>query len=229
MHNLMEQYEKMIIGVDEPFTFHCTQCGKCCIDREDILLNGRDIYRAAKKFNMSPEQYVVDYCEMYIGHDSKVPIVRLVPKNGSRLCPMLKNRKCMIHECKPTVCAMFPIGRMTKMNQTTKEKEFNYIFVDPECGDKAELHTAREWLGQFGIPVEDVFYIRWTEMIGKAAEFARKVVPQFSENTMTYIWNMFLAMFYLEYDTKREFMPQFEENMRVLEEMLGKLNEVCPY
>lgn len=35
---LKEQLGYEEIGLDDTFTFHCTQCGKCCIHREDILL-----------------------------------------------------------------------------------------------------------------------------------------------------------------------------------------------
>lgn len=33
---LKEQLGYEEIGLDDTFTFHCTQCGKCCIHREDI-------------------------------------------------------------------------------------------------------------------------------------------------------------------------------------------------
>ena len=36
---LKEQLGYEEIGLDDTFTFHCTQCGKCCIHREDILLS----------------------------------------------------------------------------------------------------------------------------------------------------------------------------------------------
>ena len=32
---LKEQLGYEEIGLDDTFTFHCTQCGKCCIHRED--------------------------------------------------------------------------------------------------------------------------------------------------------------------------------------------------
>lgn len=36
---LKEQLGYTEIGLDETFKFHCTQCGKCCIHRDDILLS----------------------------------------------------------------------------------------------------------------------------------------------------------------------------------------------
>ena len=44
------------IGMDEEFKFHCTECGKCCIHREDILLNPRDIYNMCRELGMSTQE-----------------------------------------------------------------------------------------------------------------------------------------------------------------------------
>ena len=35
---LLKSIQEQKIGLDESFQFNCTMCGKCCIDREDILL-----------------------------------------------------------------------------------------------------------------------------------------------------------------------------------------------
>ena len=40
---LKEQLGYEEIGLDDIFVFHCTQCGKCCIHREDILLSPKDL------------------------------------------------------------------------------------------------------------------------------------------------------------------------------------------
>ena len=36
LQHIVEHYDEMCIGTDEHFRFHCKQCGKCCINREDI-------------------------------------------------------------------------------------------------------------------------------------------------------------------------------------------------
>ena len=104
LKEIVDNFDSMKIGVDEPFRFHCTMCGKCCINREDILLTPRDIYRMAKELQISPEELFKRYCETYIGHDSCIPIVRLKPHGSVKRCPLLKDRKCSVHKAKPGVC-----------------------------------------------------------------------------------------------------------------------------
>ena len=44
LKEIVDNFDSLKIGVDEPFRFHCTMCGKCCINREDILLTPRDMH-----------------------------------------------------------------------------------------------------------------------------------------------------------------------------------------
>lgn len=61
---------------------------------------------------MSTEEVSGKYCEVYIGRDSRVPIVRLMPRGQIKKCPLLKGKKCSVHNAKPAVCAMYPIERL---------------------------------------------------------------------------------------------------------------------
>lgn len=161
LKEIVDNFDSMKIGADEPFRFHCTMCGKCCINREDILLTSRDMYCMAKELQITPKELFDQYCETYVGHDSRIPIVRLKPRGSIKRCPLLKDRKCSVHKAKPGVCAMFPIGRCVTVDPPSAKSanakigEIQYIFTNPGCGDDAETHTVREWLSEFGIPVED--------------------------------------------------------------------------
>ena len=66
LKDIVDNLESMIIGLDEPFKFHCDMCGKCCIHREDILLSPRDIYNMSKELGIKPEEVsTVKKQEMY--------------------------------------------------------------------------------------------------------------------------------------------------------------------
>lgn len=49
INELKEQLGYTELGPDDTFTFHCTQCGKCCIHREDILLSPKDLFETVRK------------------------------------------------------------------------------------------------------------------------------------------------------------------------------------
>lgn len=182
---LIEHYEEMKIGADEPFKFHCTQCGKCCLHRDDILLNAKDLFQIARKFQVKPRQVLEQYCETYIGYDSRLPIVRVRSRGSIKRCLFLKDRKCSIHDVKPAVCAMFPIGRAfklesdTDLSETATMPETAYLFNNPQCGDDAEVHTVREWFDRFHIPLEDSFFLNWSKTTLLLSKYIRSIEKKF--------------------------------------------------
>ena len=225
---IAENLDAMTIDVDEPFKFHCDMCGKCCIHREDILLNAKDIYNMAKELQMEPVDMFKKYCETYIGDSSRIPIVRIKPRGSIKRCPLMKEHKCSVHKAKPTVCAMFPIGRCIQMDASNRNAEIStgdirYIFTDPGCGDDSETHTVREWLGDFGIPLEDEFFLAWNQMISELGAIFHKGEKVLSEEGMMAAWNLTFVKIYLDYDMGREFMPQFQANASEILDIMRRM------
>lgn len=232
-NELMKCYENMKIGIDEPFKFHCTQCGKCCLHRDDILLNAKDLFQIARHFQLSPREVLEQYCETYIGHDSRLPIVRLKSRGSVKRCVFLKDRKCSIHEVKPTVCAIFPIGRAFQIksdediSKTTDTSNITYIFTNPGCGDDTELHTVREWFDSFHIPLEDAFFRDWSNTTILLSGDIKIVEEKVSEETMIAIWNAALMSLYLDYDITKDFQKQFQTNKKKLLEVIRTIADLA--
>ena len=218
LKEIVDNYDAWKIGLDDSFRFHCTECGKCCINREDILLTPRDLFNAAKALNMLPEAFVREYCEAYIGQDSRIPIVRMKPRGSVRRCPLLKDRRCSIHKAKPAVCALFPVGRAIAFDRDSYNagsilsSEIQYIINPVTCGDKSETHTVRSWLTDFGIPIQDAFFFKWHSFISEVSAFIHKVEEKVPEELLNTIWTTIYVHIYLDYDPAAEFMPQFEQN-----------------
>ena len=216
---IAENFDKMKIGVDEPFKFNCTMCGKCCKGRTDILLNPKDVYNLAKELDLAPMQVIEKYCEVYVGQDSRIPIVRLVPIGPHQICPLLKGNRCSVHNAKPTVCAIFPIGRAfsVPMEQAGKiefsENDIQYILQPVTCGDKRKEHTVREWLTDFNIPVDDPFFVYWQTNVCRLSVAIRALEKTFPEGVMVQIFNMLFASIYVNYLTTQDFQEQFEKNV----------------
>ena len=141
--DILEGFVKL--NLDDTFKFHCTECGKCCKHRNDILLTARDVYNMSKELNISITGLISEYCDVYLGQDSRIPIVRILPRGNVERCPFLKSNKCLVHKAKPTICAMFPVGRCLLL----EEIKTQYILSKIECGDDSKTYTLREWLRLF--------------------------------------------------------------------------------
>ena len=228
MKNILNDFEKNQLDPDEPFRFHCTMCGKCCINREDLLLNPRDMYNLAKELGMTPHEVMNTYCETYIGSDSRLPMMRLKPRGEIKRCPLLKDRKCSVHNSKPTVCALFPIGRGIAGEKgnihSLTVKDIRYFFSEPGCGDDSETHTVREWLGEFGLSPEDEFFIKWQKCLFELSMCFCRLEKKLGAD-MGPIWSLTGSILYLMYDMEKPFEPQFSAHLGELHKLISELAE----
>lgn len=213
----IEELETNLLDLDFEFRFKCRRCGKCCIHQDMIIFNARDIFNIAKKKGMTMQQVVEAYTEVYIGRNSRIPIIHLLSNGPKGACPLLANSRCSVHDCKPTVCALFPLGRVA-INRTDDQAPgegempaIKYILNDHSCGSAKKVNTVRSWLAKFGIPEQDEFYLLWNKVLMSLAPAVMKLEEEkVSEPVLEMLWGVIYETLYLHYDTSQEFMPQFQ-------------------
>ena len=228
-NELFRDLESMTIGLDDTFKFHCDQCGKCCTNREDIILSPMDIFKMAKELNMTPVEFYHEYCVFNIGEHTRMPIVRLASEGKDTHCVLLKNHRCSVHKVKPAVCAMFPLGRYMSFEKDDYNAEsidtskVKYLLQPPECGDESETHTVREWLSGFDIKLEDEAFVQWQKAISRFSNKFKELEKKQDMLTMMEIWFVVRVSLYLQYDTTKEFLPQFNYNVENLLKLLDDI------
>ena len=226
---MFRELESMTIGLDDTFKFHCDQCGKCCTHREDIILSPMDIFKMAKELKISTVDFYHEYCVFNIGEHTRMPIVRLASEGKDTHCVMLKNHRCSVHKVKPAVCAMFPLGRYMSFEKDDYNAEaidtskVKYLLQPPECGDESETHTAREWLSGFDIKLEDEAFVQWQKAISRFSNKFKELEKKQDMLTMMEIWFVVRVSLYLQYDTSKEFLPQFNYNVENLLKLLDDI------
>ena len=229
LKDFTENFENNPLGLDDTFQFNCRMCGKCCKNRHDIMLTTRDLYNIAKYFGRSMRYVVERYCVVYTGEISRVPIVRLQPSGPEQACPLLRDKRCVVHASKPVVCALFPLGRgiFTPSDEDGSElpDEFKPIYVAQPvtCGKQDQIHTVRDWLGQFGIPVEDEFYILWTKAVTTLSDIFRRMEEmKITDKPEGFLRNVAYSALYINYQTDIDLMPQFRDSMADLRKIFAK-------
>lgn len=228
MNRILQNRDKMLIGIDDTFQFNCNQCGKCCMNREDILCTPKDVLEYPKSSVSLHTISLRDTVTLISGDTSHMPIVVSFPMMQPAL-PLLENNKCVVHECKPVVCAMYPIGRTICIDTSVKNpkdmnvKDIEYLFTHPiRCG-KTETHTVREWLTQFGIPIEDEYFIQWHKTISILSPLIQKAITKIRVDSMNQILNIIFVKLYMDYDLEQDFFPQFIANRDMMIKMLNDL------
>ena len=132
----------------------------------------------------------------------------------------------MIHDAKPAVCAMFPLGRAIRIDKEDAEKDelppmkVEYIISPIDCGDFSETHTVKDWLESFGIPLEDEYFLKWQKTISMLSPRIQKLEKELDDNLMDKIISVMYIKLYLDYDLGIDFYPQFVKNADGCVEML---------
>ena len=228
----IEHLEDHLLDLDSEFRFKCRRCGKCCIHQDTIIFNTQDIYNIAKKKGMTMQQVAESYTEAYIGRNSRIPIVHLLSNGPKGACPLLEDGRCSVHDCKPTVCALFPLGRVVmgeKFGEPIEDPNklnVKYIINDYTCGSAKRVNTVRSWLAKFGIPEHDEFYLLWNKVLMSLTPTVMKLEKhKVSEFVLNMFWDAIYQTLYLQYDVAQDFMPQFQaaadKLLRLSEEIMN--------
>lgn len=226
---MLQNIQLNTVGLDDTFKFHCTQCGKCCTYRDDIILSPMDIFKMARELKITPVDFYHEYCVFNIGEHTRIPIVRLGSVGNDRHCVLLKNHKCSVHKVKPAVCGMFPLGRyMTFEKDDYDAADFTtgnvkYLLQPLECGDDSEEHTVREWLSGFDINLEDEAFVEWQNAISQFGNKIKELERKHDMLTMMEVWFIVRVVLYMQYDISQDFLPQFKFNV---ENLLNLLDDI---
>lgn len=139
--------EAKMIDIDDTFDFECQQCGQCCMNRQDIILNPFDIYQIAKHENKTPKEIMEQYLIADLGRDSRLPMVLLNCDMENHWCPFLKfdaadgcKFKCTIHDCSPGACQNHPIGAMFAYGQ---KETLTFCKVEQCDNSKGHNHLVK--------------------------------------------------------------------------------------
>ena len=125
----------------------------------------------------------------------------------------------------------FPLGRVVWFDRTLPLEQqldniqVRYIVNDIDCGSAKRVNTVREWLARFGIAEDDEFFIRWNRLFIRTSSVMRKLEEAHcSPALLVVFWRSVYKDFYLNYDTSKEFMPQFLSMADQVEPLIRELD-----
>lgn len=225
--------ERNRLGLDDRFRFACDTCGGCCREQEDLLLNPYDIFRMAKHLEITPDEWIDLYGRCHIGSDSRVPIIRIKLIGEAKRCPFLKDGRCSLHQIKPDVCAMYPLGRAVCFPQSKNgtgpetNPEVVYFHSGCQCGSQESEISVREWLDTFGLRDREDIFVNWSLAVSGVSLLLRELEKQITDgDLMRAVWNMVIVLLYARYDTGKEFLPQFKKNLQELKRQLANIKSL---
>ena len=222
---MVQELMKKPLRADDEFSFHCDQCGECCRDRIDILLSPFDLCRMAKAIDEPLPEVLANYCNFYVGDTSKMPLVSLKMREDNGKCPFLQDdNRCRIHLSKPSVCALFPLGRCASREED--KTDIFYILQPTDCGDKSETHTPREWMGGFNLEESEQWFSEWQDVVMELSERIKAILPKMPHGAGNEMLTGTGQIIYLNYDLEKPLVPHLKDNCNLACGMISMLENV---
>lgn len=153
---LMPLGDADFISPEDTFEFQCQRCGRCCMNRGDIIINSWDVFKAAKELGITCKEFVKKYCIETLGAHSKLPMV-LIGQKENGMCHFLEfdyiNEglfKCTINDVKPGACANHPIGLVTHYSPNEGATGTSFIKVDQCDNSKHPVQQkVKDWMKHY--------------------------------------------------------------------------------
>ena len=190
-------------------TCNCEGCHKCCSNMgESVVIDPYDFYLINKATGLDLESLIGDgYLELNIVDGLILPNLKM---DGD--CSFLdKEGRCSIHEYRPGICRLFPLGRYYN------EDGFKYFVQKDECAknNRAKVKISK-WIDVEDFEKYEEFVLKWHKFIRHYGDFC---IATDNTNDVNEIVNRILLYFY-------KFMPDeganvFDHYMQQMENMLG--------
>ena len=204
----------------DTFDFRCTCCGACCRNREDIVMSGYDVMRIQNYLGIDFTELLEKYCELYVGRPSGIPLLRIKPKGAKKICPFLFRSKCRIHEVKPTVCALFPVGRATAFVRESGRPEVMYFVQQTNCGAKDVSNNLQEWVRGCISEYDEKCGMLWNQMLRAVLAFISGIKGEISGDTYSYV----VQIMYCGYENAEDFAEEITSRIDQIKELEKKMN-----
>ncbi|MCM1159169.1 MAG: YkgJ family cysteine cluster protein [Bacteroidales bacterium] len=189
----------------------CKGCSACCRGMgNSIVLDPFDVYRLTNGLNCRFEDLLADKLDLQVVDGIILPNLKMAEDNGE--CVFLNEEgRCSIHELRPGICRIFPLGRIYENGS------FRYFLQVNEC--KKQIRTkvkVKKWIDVPDYAKNEEFINRWHYFLKGIGEGLPDLPEEKVKQINIYILN---AFFITLYEERRDFYEQFEERVRAAEKI----------
>ncbi len=150
---LYDADEKALLGTDG-----CKGCSHCCESDMgySIVLTPYDMYQLSKGTGKSFDELLVSFhLELSVIDDVVLPHLKM--ESG---CKFLEDGRCSIHQFRPGICRLFPLGRIYEGDS------FKYFLQVNECLKISRTPVKiSDWLGIEDLEKNSAFISKWHKFL----------------------------------------------------------------
>lgn len=190
----------------------CKGCSACCQGMgNSIVLDPLDVYRISQHLNMTFEALLEKVIELNIVDGVILPNLKM----GDDRCVFLNEEgRCSIHEHRPGICRIFPLGRIYD------DRDFSYILQVHECPkeNKSKVKVSK-WIDTPDLKKNQQFIKDWHYFLKDVHAYLQEKAD---EALIKKVTMQILQYFYIEpYSKEKDFYEQADARLKQMKNLLG--------
>lgn len=214
--SLDEISDGKLYTIDDLAQVNCNGCNgqaSCCQGMgNSIILDPYDVFRLTNGLNGSFEELLAGRIELNLVDGIILPNLRM--SGETERCSFLKeNGRCSIHNSRPGICRIFPLGRIYENH------DFFYFLQKNECNNSIKtMRKVSTWIDTPDYEKYRAFLIEWHYFLNDVEKLIKSTQD---DNQIKQINMYLLKQFYLtKYDLSVEFYNQFYKRLDEAKELL---------
>lgn len=183
----------------------CGGCFSCCVGMgNSVILDPCDVYRLQAGLGKGLSRLLEEgSAELNVVDGVVLPNLKMTGKE-ERCSFLNREGRCSIHEFRPGVCRLFPLGRYYENG------DFKYFLQDRECRESSRTKVKlSKWIDIPDRARNHDFVCRWHHLLSRVED----AVAGAEDSAEAKALNLcLLQIFYIEaYEVDRSFYEQAEE------------------
>ena len=193
----------------------CEGCSACCRGMgSSILLDPMDVWRLRRDLHKDFSTLIEKEAELGMADGMILPNMKMDVRTDA--CPFLDgNGRCSIHDSRPGLCRLFPLGRYYE------ENGFRYFLQIYECRkkDRGKI-KIKKWLGIPNLKAYEAYILSWHDFLEKCREGADTLDEEKRRPPALYVLRRFYELPYYA-DSQENFYAEFAQRLAESQEKLG--------
>lgn len=193
----------------------CAGCSECCCDMgQSILLDPYDVYRLTKNLGVTFQQLMAKHVELHVEDGLILPNLKMTEDNNPRCAFLNEAGRCSIHQFRPGICRLFPLGR------SYEDNKLKYFLLTDACPipNKTKMKVGK-WLEMPQLVSYEKFLVTWHNFV----KGMRAVLEEHAEDEAytKMLTVKFLEIFYLQAYETEDFYGEFQKRLDVAKVLTG--------
>ena len=164
----------------------CAGCSSCCHDTEGLVLDPLDLSRLRSVTGRDFMSLIQEELELVMIDEMLLPKMKMDARSA---CHFLdENGRCRIHEMRPGICRLFPLGRFYEND------DYKYFLQTLECRkhDRYKVRI-REWLDEADAEGYHDYIMSWHRFL----KLMEEKLPLLTDESRSSVTSYVLKVFFL--------------------------------